>query len=104
MTQKKSTTRQRSSPGKQPGGRIKTTKGTPRNPLSRHQWAIIIGIVLIALSGVAILSGLGISTGKLTDWMWNGIRGVFGYGGYLAPITTGFVGLYLVLWGMEQPP
>lgn len=103
MTQK-STTQQRGPAGKQSGSRTRSTKTNNQPKLSRHQWAIIIGIVLIALSGVAILSGIGVSTGDWTDKMWDEIKGAFGYGGFMAPLAVGAFGLYLVLWGMEQPP
>jgi S-DNA-T family DNA segregation ATPase FtsK/SpoIIIE len=72
--------------------------------LSAQQWAIIGGMALIALSGISILSGLSISQGKLTDWLWNTIWTLFGYGGITIPLLVGLLGLYLVLWGMEQPP
>jgi hypothetical protein len=61
-------------------------------------------MALIALSGISILSGLSISQGKLTDWLWGTIWKAFGYGGIAIPLLVGLVGLYLVLWGMEQPP
>ncbi len=32
--------------------------------------------------------------------MWQ----AFGWGGVMVPIITGVIGVYLVLWGMEQPP
>jgi S-DNA-T family DNA segregation ATPase FtsK/SpoIIIE len=72
--------------------------------LSRYQWAILLGILLIAIAGVAVLSGLEISRGNVTDWLWYRIWSFFGYLGVMVPITIGLVGLYLVLWGMEQPP
>jgi S-DNA-T family DNA segregation ATPase FtsK/SpoIIIE len=97
-----------------------TKKSTPRRParqnrsqparrepllqLSRHQWAIIAGIVLIAVAGISALSGLGLSQGTLTERLWNAIWKGFGYGGVLVPLMFGGIGLYLVLWGMEQPP
>jgi S-DNA-T family DNA segregation ATPase FtsK/SpoIIIE len=61
-------------------------------------------MALIALSGISILSGLSISQGKLTDWLWGTIWQTFGYGGIIIPLLVGLAGLYLVLWGMEQPP
>ena len=77
----------------------------PGVQLSRHQWVIIVGIILIAIAGTAILSGLSISQGTLTQWMWDSvIWPLFGYGGVVAPPVIGLVGLYLVLWGMEQLP
>ena len=102
----KSSTRSRS-PSKKRSSRSSRSRSTRREPLfqlSRHQWAIIAGIVLIALAGIAILSGLALSEGTLTKWLWNGIWTLFGYGGVLVPLIFGGLGLYLVLWGMEQPP
>ncbi len=72
--------------------------------LTPRQWAIIGGILLIATAGIATLSGLSISRGKVTDWLWDGIWTTFGYGGVIIPPVLGLVGLYLVLWGMEQSP
>ncbi len=76
----------------------------PRIRLSARQWSIIAGGVLIAVAGITILSGLSLSRGKLTDWVWRGIWGGFGYGGAVIPPVLGIMGLYLVLWGMEQSP
>jgi S-DNA-T family DNA segregation ATPase FtsK/SpoIIIE len=84
--------------------RSRPTRREPLLQLSRHQWAIIAGIVLIAIAGIAALSGLGLSQGTLTERLWNGIWKGFGYGGVLVPLLVGGIGLYLVLWGMEQPP
>ena len=111
MTRKPSTsTRQRNSSSKSrpnsknSSGRNSSAKGEALIHLSKHQQAIIAGIILIALCGVAILSGLSISRGKLTDWMWENIWWLFGWGGVVIPLLIGAAGLYLVLWGMEQPP
>ncbi len=87
-----------------PQNRSQSGRREPLLQLSRHQWAIIAGIVLIALAGIAALSGLGLSQGSLTERLWNGIWKGFGYGGVLVPLLLGGTGLYLVLWGMEQPP
>jgi len=84
--------------------RSRSTQRQPLLQLSRHQWAIIGGIVLIAVAGIAALSGLGLSQGTLTERLWDGIWKGFGYGGILVPLFLGGTGLYLVLWGMEQPP
>jgi DNA segregation ATPase FtsK/SpoIIIE, S-DNA-T family len=81
-----------------------STRPAPLLGLSRHQWAIIGGMILIAVSGISILSGLSISQGRLTDWLWTTIWNWFGYGGIVVPLLVGLIGLYLVLWGMEQPP
>ena len=124
MAQRKSSSRSRSKTRKSSSGSSKSTarsrsprkkrsssksrsRSTRREPLfqlSRHQWAIIAGIILIALAGIAVLSGLALSEGTLTEWLWNGIWTLFGYGGVLVPLISGGLGLYLVLWGMEQPP
>jgi S-DNA-T family DNA segregation ATPase FtsK/SpoIIIE len=87
-----------------PQSRSRPTRREPLLQLSRHQWAIIAGIVLIAIAGIAALSGLGLSQGTVTERLWNGIWKGFGYGGVLVPLLVGGTGLYLVLWGMEQPP
>ncbi len=108
MTRRKSSSRNSSrsrSTKKRPSRRpARSTQREPLFQLSRHQWAIIVGIVLIALAGIAILSGFALSQGTVTDWLWNGIWKMFGYGGILVPLILGGMGLYLVLWGMEQAP
>lgn len=59
---------------------------------------------MIAVAGITILSGLSLSRGTLTELVWDGIWGGFGYGGAIIPPVLGMMGLYLVLWGMEQSP
>lgn len=110
MTRRKSkpsTDSSRRSSGKRSGGRRPQSRPAlrwPRIRLSVRQWSIIAGVVLIAVAGITILSGLSLSRGKLTDWVWRGIWGGFGYGGAIIPPLLGITGLYLVLWGMEQSP
>jgi len=95
---RKTTSRSRSS------ARKRSASTGPLIQLSRHQWSIIGGILLIIVAGIAILSGFSISRGKLTDWLWNNIWSMFGYGGLIIPAAIGLAGLYFVMWGMEQPP
>ncbi len=109
MTRRKSkpSTDSRRSTGKRSGGRRTRSRPAlrwPRIRLSVRQWSIIAGVVLIAVAGITILSGLSLSRGTLTELVWDGIWGGFGYGGAIIPPVLGLLGLYLVLWGMEQSP
>ncbi|MEN8097825.1 MAG: DNA translocase FtsK 4TM domain-containing protein, partial [Chloroflexota bacterium] len=101
-TQRKKTTSKRSS------SRRTTRRSKKRSPkflgMNRSQWAIIFGITLIALSVIAILGGLSISKGQVTERMWEIIWVTFGLAGVAVPILIGALGLFLVLWGMDQPP
>ncbi len=80
----------------------KTTKRDLR--VSLQQKALIAGIGIILTTFILVLSLLSPNQGELTtalsDLMWK----AFGWGGVVVPLITGAAGLYLVLWGMEQPP
>jgi S-DNA-T family DNA segregation ATPase FtsK/SpoIIIE len=68
------------------------------------QKAIISGIVIIFLTAVLVLSLLSPNQGQLTAALAGLMWQAFGWGGVMVPIITGVLGVYLVLWGMEQPP
>jgi S-DNA-T family DNA segregation ATPase FtsK/SpoIIIE len=123
MAQKKSTGPKRKSSGRQqaaakgkatrggtqPGKRSSTRK-TSRTPARRAfslnlgQKALIAGIGIIFITAVLVLSLLSPNQGQLTSALSNLMWVAFGWGGVLVPIITGATGLYLVLWGMDQPP
>jgi len=89
---------------KTPRSRKKTTKKKSSFSLNLPQKALISGIVIIFITAVLVLSLLSPSQGQLTTALASLIWQAFGWGGVMVPIITGVVGVYLVLWGMEQPP
>jgi S-DNA-T family DNA segregation ATPase FtsK/SpoIIIE len=68
------------------------------------QKALMVGILIIFITVILVLSLLSPNQGQLTAALAGLMRRTFGWGGVLLPLITGGVGLYLVLWGMEQPP
>ncbi len=118
----KVTARTKSTPGSsgsnsKPGVRKTAPKKEPttaprKKPVSKKssfslnlpQKALIAGIVIIFITAVLVLSLLSPSQGQLTSALASLIWQAFGWGGVIVPIITGVVGVYLVLWGMEQPP
>lgn len=127
MAQKKTTTTKgtngRSSTSRQTEARSKTrggtTKGrtskrssTPRKTAVRRpaftlnieQKALIFGIGIILITFVLVLSLLSPNQGQLTAGLSTLMWRFFGWGGFVVPVITALIGLYLVLWGMEQPP
>ena len=72
--------------------------------LELAQKMLILGIGIVFLTAILVLSLLSPNQGQLTSGLSRLMMQLFGWGGYVAPLITGGVGLYLVLWGMEQPP
>ncbi len=98
------TPKKTAAPAKKTPARKPAAKKKPDFSLNLPQKAIISGIVIIFITAVLILSLLspnqGQLTGSLASLMWRG----FGWTGVIVPVITGVLGVYLVLWGMEQPP
>ncbi|MCA9973869.1 MAG: hypothetical protein KC425_26830, partial [Anaerolineales bacterium] len=87
------------------GTRQKKTRRTPQEiRLSIQQKALIVGIATVFLTVVLVLSLLSPNQAQLTSALATLLWRLFGWGGAVVPVVTGAVGLYLVLWGMEQPP
>ncbi len=95
------------------GGTGKRTprKTTParqktRQPISLNvaQKALMVGIGIIFITVILVLSLLSPNQGQLTTALSELMRRTFGWGSVVLPLITGGTGLYLVLWGMEQPP
>lgn len=129
MTKKK-TTNSQSTPQRRANAKTNTTRGgtnnraksgrssTPRKParrqaksrtpqeirLSIQQKGLIIGIVVVFLTAVLTLSLISPNQGELTGALFDMLWRVFGWGGLIIPFITGGIGLYLVLWGMDQHP
>ena len=83
-----------------------TTRKKKRQPISFNvaQKALMVGILIIFITVILVLSLLSPNQGQLTTALAGLMRRTFGWGGLVLPLITGGVGLYLVLWGMEQPP
>ncbi|PID85485.1 MAG: hypothetical protein CSB13_07905 [Chloroflexi bacterium] len=81
-----------------------TTRKKSGVSLNVPQKALISGIIILFLTALLVLSLLspnqGTLTSNLADLIWQG----FGWGGVMIPIITGVMSVYLVLWGMEDPP
>ncbi len=68
------------------------------------QKALIGGVFVIFVAAILMLSLLAPSQGQLTTLLSRLMGQAFGWGAYLVPLLGAALGLYLVLWGMEQPP
>ncbi len=104
-TQAKSRTT-RGGTGKRTPRKRTTTRRKTRQPISLNvaQKALMVGILIIFITVILVLSLLSPNQGQLTAALAGLMRRTFGWGSVLLPLITGGVGLYLVLWGMEQPP
>ncbi|MEM7111856.1 MAG: DNA translocase FtsK 4TM domain-containing protein [Chloroflexota bacterium] len=99
------TTRGGTSKSKRTTTRRKTTKQSkPAFTLNIHQKALIFGIGIILITFILVLSLLSPNQGQLTTALSGLMWRLFGWGGVVMPVITAIAGLYLVLWGMEQPP
>jgi DNA segregation ATPase FtsK/SpoIIIE, S-DNA-T family len=91
-----------------PRKKTTTTRTRKKNsqPISFNvaQKALMVGILIIFITVILVLSLLSPNQGQLTTALAGLMRRSFGWGGVILPLITGGVGLYLVLWGMEQPP
>ena len=72
--------------------------------LDLQQKALVVGIILIFITAILILSLISPSQGFLTMTLESWLRTLFGWGGILVPLFMAGIGIYLVLWGMDQPP
>lgn len=127
MAKKKTTTTRKKSTSRKTEAKSRTTRGgtgkrtprkstpqkrkpTPRKKTSQPisfnvaQKALMVGILIIFITVILVLSLLSPTQGQLTTALAGLMRRTFGWGSVVLPFITGGVGLYLVLWGMEQPP
>ena len=72
--------------------------------LNLQQKALMGGIGIIFITAVVVLSLLSPNQGQLTSALSSLLWRIFGWGGFLVPVISGAIGLYWVLWGMEQEP
>ena len=85
--------------------RKRTTKSkSASSGLSTSQKALVIGVFTIFVAAILVLSLFAPNQGQLTTWLARMMGQAMGWGAYLIPLITAAIGLYLVLWGMEQPP
>lgn len=93
-------------PRKTTTSRKTTSRAKPRQPISLNvaQKALMVGILIIFITVILVLSLLSPNQGQLTTALSDLMRRTFGWGSVVLPLITGGIGLYLVLWGMEQPP
>jgi S-DNA-T family DNA segregation ATPase FtsK/SpoIIIE len=92
--------------GKRTPRKTTTSRPKTRQPISLNvaQKALMVGIGIIFITVILVLSLLSPNQGELTTALSNLMRRTFGWGSVVLPLITGGIGLYLVLWGMEQPP
>ena len=81
-----------------------TGRKTADSGMATSQKALITGVVIIFAAAILVLSLFAPSQGQLTTWLSDVMGQAFGWAAYLVPLIAAAVGLYLVLWGMEQPP
>ncbi|MFN2209028.1 MAG: DNA translocase FtsK 4TM domain-containing protein [Candidatus Promineifilaceae bacterium] len=98
-TKQTSSSRKRSSSS----SRKSSTKSADSG-LNTPQKALIIGVSTIFVAAIFALSLFAPNQGQLTAWLSDMMRQAMGWGAYLIPLIAAGIGLYLVLWGMEQPP
>ncbi|MFQ5400348.1 MAG: DNA translocase FtsK 4TM domain-containing protein [Anaerolineae bacterium] len=99
-------TRSRRSTTRKSSGRSrKSSRRSQRSfSLNLAQKALIAGIGIVFITAILVLSLMSPNQGQLTSALSGLMWRTFGWGGLIVPLVTGSIGLYLVLWGMEQPP
>lgn len=103
------TTSRRSTPQRKPRSastsRSKRSRPTRQEiRLNLQQKLLIVGIAIVFVTLLIVLSLLSPNQGELTSALSGLMWRAFGWGGAIVPLITGGIGLYLVLWGMEQAP
>lgn len=99
-------TGKRTPPKRTNSKRKPTARKKTRKPVSFNvaQKALMVGILVIFITVILVLSLLSPNQGQLTSALAGLMRRTFGWGSLVLPLISGGIGLYLVLWGMEQPP
>ncbi|GAB4269422.1 MAG: DNA translocase FtsK [Candidatus Promineifilaceae bacterium] len=72
--------------------------------LNMAQKVLISGMGIIFVTAILVLSLLSPNQGELTAGLSALMWRTFGWGGLVMPLITGGIGLYMVLWGMDQAP
>ncbi len=103
-SKRKPATRSTTNKKKPTRSRKTTTRKKTSFSLNAPQKALISGIVVLFLTALLVLSLLSPEQGPLTTHLAGFIWRGFGWGGVMVPIITGIIGVYLIMWGMEDPP
>ena len=109
-TSGRKTSNKRRTSSRRTSSRRSSSRGTRRSvprlniSLDLKQKALVVGIVLIFATAILLLSLISPSQGYLTMTLESWLRTLFGWGGVLVPLFMAGGGIYLVLWGMDQPP
>ncbi len=98
-TSKRTSSRRKSTPRK-----TSRSKKPRQIRLEMTQKMLIVGIGIVFLTAILVLSLLSPNQGQLTSGLSRLLMQLFGWGGVIVPLITGGIGLYLVLWGMDQSP
>ena len=85
-------------------GRRSPNNKSANSGLNTSQKALVIGVSIIFVAAILLLSLFAPNQGQLTSWLSRMMGQAMGWGAYLIPLIAAAIGLYLVLWGMEQPP
>lgn len=84
--------------------RTTTRKKKQAFSLNLAQKVLISGMGIIFVTAILVLSLLSPNQGQLTAGLSAIMWRTFGWGGLIMPLITGGIGLYMVLWGMDQAP
>ncbi len=81
----------------------KSTESGRQFNFTLHNQILVLGIILALFSLFTLLAVLspeqGVATGWLLDKMWT----AFGWGGPIGILATGFLGVWLISWGLHMP-
>ena len=91
-------------PRKKTPTRKTTTRKSRSLSLNDAQKILLVGILIIFITVIMVLSLISPQQAQLTQALAGLMGRTFGWGSLLLPLITGGIGLYLVMWGMEQPP
>ncbi len=91
-------------PASRPVAKTRRARSGQEMRLNLQQKTLILGVATVFVALLIVLSLLSPNQGELTSALSGLMWRTFGWGGVFVPLVTGAVGLYLVLWGMEQAP
>lgn len=91
-------------PANRPAAKTRRAPSRQEMRLNLQQKVLILGVATVFVALLIVLSLLSPNQGELTSALSGLMWRTFGWGGVFVPLVTGAVGLYLVLWGMEQAP
>ncbi len=91
-------------PASRPAAKTRRARTRQEMRLNLQQKVLIMGVATVFVALLIVLSLLSPNQGELTSALSGLMWRTFGWGGVFVPLVAGAVGLYLVLWGMEQAP